>query len=287
MPYQIHDISNRQLRFGYWFLNHKDKLKAVLILLLGVFCLITVGYGLYGTFIHLKEMPQINQLIKNLALNHIDFSGIQQRTAPQALKIFQPTVIYLGNNQYDLYVLVSNPNQNYAVKRLVYYFKTTDFSSTKETISLFPGQQAMLLSLGNQSPRRLAQVSLEIEQLEWQRIKSLETFPKLDFELTPVTLDQNNSEGRKFGSFQATNQSIYNFREVKWQIVMYSGQKIVGLNQLSNSNFLSNETREITFSWFEKLPQVSKVDVYPIIDLYLEDIIYQAPSQPNETDVFY
>ncbi|MBU1036581.1 hypothetical protein KKF32_00920 [Patescibacteria group bacterium] len=279
MTYQIHDVSEKKIKLGYWLIVNKKKFKAALIILLLLWSVLTVGYGIYGFIAHFVELPKISQDIASMQSGTVDFETFQQKHAPESLKISEPTVIYTGNNRYDVFAQIENPNDDYAVNKIIYQFESGEFTTPTSTIFLFPRQKTFLMSLANFSNRRLSQMNLKIHTLKWQKIKLAANFPKLNFEVSKVDFHQGDS--RSWATFSATNETIYNFREVQWQAILYSGQGIIGVNQIRLDDFVGGQTREITISWFERLPRISKVEVLPVVNLGDPGIIYDIPGQAN------
>ena len=56
--YQIHDLSEQQLKFGYWFLTHAEQLKKFLTGFVVFICVIVWGLAGWGLFKYLRDLPQ-------------------------------------------------------------------------------------------------------------------------------------------------------------------------------------------------------------------------------------
>ncbi len=277
--YKIDNITEKQLKFGQWLLTHKEKLIKIPIYILLVFCVITVGYSLYGWTIHFLEVGKLSQSFNQMVSLQIDFDSYHSRNRPEPIKFIEPTVIDTGGNKYDIVARVENPNSKWLVKELVYQFQSGEYLTPTTTVYILPKEGRYLMSLGNQSERRLSNLQLKIISYNWQRMKSELELPQINFPTTDVKFYVNDDKSRSWVSFFTTNETIDNFWEVDWQAFLYSGRKLVGINQVRLEQFLSGQTREVTMSWFERLPRVTEVEVMPIVDLLDPDVTYQIPGE--------
>lgn len=279
MPYQVDEISEKQLKFGYWFLTHKDKIKKAIIFVLMAWCAVTVSYGIFGFVNHFLQQKKLNFSLLQLASQQLDFVSYHQRHQPQVIALIEPVVIYTGKNHYDVITVVKNPNERWLARELVYQLESGEFFTATATTYLLPNQERHLIKLALESPKRLTELKFKVLDLKWERVKTNFSIPAVDFTTSEVKFHSSEEQGRSWVSFLATNNTINNFWEVDWQVVLYSGQKIVGINQSTIEEFLSSQTREVTLSWYERLPRVSRVEVFPDVDLLNPGIIYQVPGK--------
>ena len=285
--YQIHDLSERQLKFGYWLLTHSQDFKKALIIALIAISAVFWGLAIYGLTVYLLSGKQDQQIIQGIVNNTIDFEGFRLRNKPQALVLSEPVLIYTGNNQYDFAVEAYNPNLKRGVASLLYFFTAGDFTTVTSSVVIWPGQKVLLLSLANQTVRRLTNPGLRVSSLGWQPLGS----PAIDSEIEPVTVSDikftqgsPGSQARSFVTFTARNNTFKNFWDVDFQAALYSGNNLVGVNQIRVNEFLSEETRFLEMSWFESLPRVSRVEVTPLADIYESGNFYSLPGQVEEDE---
>jgi len=279
MPYEIHDLPSKNIKFGLWFLSHKDQFKKAGILLLLLWCVVTVGYSIYGLTVHFLEIGPLQQSLAGLITDNINLDKLRQSQTPKPLNISDASVVYTGNNRYDLYAEVENPNTNYAIDNLTFTFEGPGLTTEPATVYILPGQKIYLMSLGNVVNQHLTQAAVKISNLKWHRITTLANFPQLDIKLSTININQSPDQLRSWIDFTATNNTVYNFREIKWLAVLYSGQQIVALNELTSNDFITGEARDITLSWFNQLPQISKAEVIPMINLSDSNNFYKIPGQ--------
>jgi len=283
IDYQIHDISEKELKFGSWLLANQAKIKKVLVLTLLLFCVITVGYGIFGFLTYALEMQKDKKMLAPLTLNFIDFVGYQVRNLPKPLEISEPQVIYNGGSQYDFVAQVKNPNEKRGVKKLEFQFVSGDFLSPVLSTVILPGQSVYLLSLGNNTQKRLTKANLVIIGIEWQNLRNRQSQEEINLKVTEPKLNISSDNSHVWISFTAINESLKNIWEVDWQAILFSGRRIVAVNQITSEQFLGGESRQVEISWFEKLPKITEIIVVPFVNIYDEDNFFEIPAQAKDS----
>lgn len=278
--YQIHDLSEKELKFGYWFLTHTEQLRKILIGFIIFICVVVWGLAGYGLVKYLKDLPQDKAITAGIINATVDYESFRQRNQPLGLQISEPEIIYTGKNKYDFVASVYNPNQKRGVVELAYVFRAENFATPTATATILPEQKVYLLSLANISEWRLSQAKVEIVDLRWQSLvekidltASLIDVADISFAAQPV------GDGLKL-SFTAKNNLLKNLWEVDFQAVLIGAGGIVGANQLKVENFLAGEKKEIEMNWFERLPKVQSAEIIPLVNIYKSDIYFERPAQP-------
>lgn len=266
--YKIDDLSEKGLKWGYWYITHKQQVKKIFTGSLILLCAIIWIKPVYGLIVYLAQIPQDNRIMAGLSRNILDFPGYIEKTKPKEISILMPQVIYTGDNNYDFVAQVTNPNESRGIAELTYQFVSGNFYSPTDTISFLPNQTVYLMSLANESKTRLAEPSLKIINLRWQGIHE-----RISLEDNPIKItDQEfgeTAEGSRFRvGFTAANVSLDNYWEVDFQAVLFAGAKIVGVNRITLERFVSGDSRPVELSWFERLPRVSQIEIVPVVDVY-------------------
>jgi len=168
------------------------------------------------------------------------------------------------------------------VNELTYQLISGDFVSPTTTIYLLPLEERYLFNLSIESPKRLTNVDINVIDIKWQRFRNQLEIPEIDFTTSKVDFSVSDNESRSWISFTANNETFYNFWEVTWQALLYSGNKVVGINQIRTEEFESGQSRDVVMSWFERLPRVSTVEIYPVVDLLNPDITYTIAGEIDE-----
>jgi len=277
--YKIDDLSDKELKWGYWFISHKEELKKYGAYLLALVCLLIWIKPVWGLVVYLSELPQDQAIIMSLTRPGIDFSALREKSRVEELRITPARAIYTGDNQYDFLAQATNLNLNRGVAELKYRFVSGAFVSPTGTIAILPNRTVYLLSLANQSPIRLSSPVLEIISLRWQSIRQ-----RLESSENPIVISQptfgpNEDNSRFLINFLAKNESLKNIWEVRFQGILFAGNNIVSVNQITMEEFISGQSREVEISWFERLPGVSRVEVIPVVDVFDENNFFEISSQ--------
>ncbi|MFA6305038.1 MAG: hypothetical protein WCV73_00845 [Patescibacteria group bacterium] len=283
VDYQIHDLSERQLKFGYWLLNYKDRLKKILLGFIIALGAIFWGLAIYGLVVYLSFGASDQQIVLGIVNNNIDWQSFRERNKPLDLVFSAPELIYTGKGNYDIVAQAYNPNTRRGMAKLTYQFIADNFTSATGTIVILPQQKVYLLSLANQTTGRLEAPQLSVLGLAWQRIGEQPQDPNLQ----PIGLDQINFTAgdlkeRSAVLFSARNNTLKNFWTVGFEAVLFNNNRIVGANIIFVNEFLSEETRNLEMSWFESLPAVTRVEIVPLVDIYDPTAVYSVPGKVNK-----
>jgi hypothetical protein len=282
--YQIHELSNKQLKLGYWYITHRQRLKKTAVIILGLAAIAIWTVVAFGLVKYLVSLSRDSGLVAEIAATRVDYESFFARNKPQDLVVLPAEVIYNGDSSYDFWTRVTNPNQNRGVARLSYQFVSGNFITATSSVTILPGQSVYLLSLANLSGTRLASARLNIIETRWQSWQAQSVFTENPIITGQPAFYNNLETTRSWVSFTAKNQSIYNFWEVDFQAILFSGSRVIGVNQLNLERFLAGSEREVEISWFERLPRVTKVEIVPIVDVYNRDNFFTLPGEVENFD---
>ncbi|MBT3690078.1 hypothetical protein HOE31_03405 [bacterium] len=282
MDYEINDISDRRLKVGYWLITHIKRFKQAITIFLALVCFVTVSFSIYGWVIHFKEQKDLNRAISGIGTINLDFEAYHDSIKPNTLVVSESTVIYTGEGKYDILTKIANPNNRWQVDKLVYQFESSFFTSPSSTVYLLPNQEKYLVSYANTSHSRIGVPEFKILDLEMTLIKPYQNLPEINFNISDIEFTAEGEEDRSKVTFNVLNNTLYNFWEVDFLVIIYSGDTISGVNQIKLGEFLGNSTRVGEVSWFERLPRITKVDVYPYVDLLDQSITYTIPGEAGD-----
>ncbi len=273
-------LTLKKMNFGLWLAEHRIKLIKYFIAFLIV---ISACFFIYSTYSYIQYFLT-SASDKDDAANN-QGNVVFQRNIVTDLIIGSPQIFHSGEN-YDLAVLLKNPNDKFAA-----YFKFC-FLNNGGNIScnsgyILPAEEKYLLALGKKIDSGAPQVSFKITETSWRRIDN-HTIPdwtsyakqRLNFNLEDIHLAPANESGlsEKIGldslEFTITNRSDYGYYEVPLNIAFYNGNELVGVNRYVVKNFLAGETRSVKMSWPGGLSSNTRTDIRPELNL-LDNNIYQ------------
>lgn len=136
-------------------------------------------------------------------------------------------------------------------------------------------QKKFLLGLNLVSSEPIKNPRIEFQNIQWRRLsekqKNLKIdklkIKKSDFLLENIRFVRKTEIFSSKLQFEVINKTNYNFWQVNFLVIFYQGQKIVGANFVSVSQFLSGEKRSQEIFWTEPLPTVTKVYIEPEVNL--------------------
>lgn len=282
------NLSSKQLAWGEWWLTHKHQVKTVATVIFGVVGVAMLLYGAwgfldwyFGSGVRERESQRV------LSSNLIDYQSIRERTAPSDLKTEGVDVINAGEGKYDLYTTVTNGNTDWWAD-FTYEFKGDGMDGKTFRGMVLPSEKRALRRLAYASGRRPSSVQVEITDLRWHRIDHHAIQPDFatwakerldvrfsDVAFTPAAADDPLGVGK--ASFTAFNATGWGYHSLTFFVALYSGSRIVGVNQVIASDFFAGEHRKMEVAWFNELPNVTRVEITPEANL-LDDNTYIAPK---------
>lgn len=283
------NLTTEQIKFAYWYLTHKKQLLKAAILVLIVFNIIVWGATAYKLITYLRSTQSYEEMLKELTLDRINWLEMHQHFRPNDLLISGQnalqTVISPGAKElrYDFIAVVRNPNTDWMISSIEYYFLWDDLSTGKETeiqkSFLLPGAKKYLFALGQKTTKTPRSVRVELSKVNWQRIRPnqrapLEILSKIsvkDIELTYVVPEEKMLSLPKV-SFSVENQSVYGFWRLNFIIVLYQDNKIVGISTTGINRLNGGETRPIEFIWGTSAPFATGIEVTPEVNVFDQDI---------------
>jgi len=285
IDYQIHDVSEKDIKFGLWFLHNKRKIQKVFFGIFLLFGISMLGYGIYGFISYGIQLPEETRILSTISIKHINFADFKSKHVPLPLEISEPEIVYAGGQNYDFVAQATNFNEERAVLNISYQFVSGNFTTPISSVMILPNQTVYLLSLGNKSEQRLSTAELKILDTQWQSIWQKQPVDKVEIDINEPKFKIASDLSRSWVEFTAANKSLKNIWEVAWQVVLFSGRRIAGVNQITTGGLIAGETKDFEVSWFEKLPKVTQINVIPIINIYDQDSFYEIPGKAS--DLYY
>jgi hypothetical protein len=262
--------SERQLKWAIWFVTHRAELKRGLILFLVLLNLFFWGYSLFGfldyfVFSFQKERSLERQLVRG----GFNWPAIQEINKPLPLEWSSPELI-VSAKATDFVVQIRNPNSQWLAK-FKYAMSLGDETKTGESFVL-PGSNKYLF---NSFKGAKGVPSFSIVSLNWQRILSKDvagdylTFfsSRLDlaFENIKVSSATRDLPGRL--SFEIVNKGAYSFWQTRFIILLFRGDKLLGIESVSLDKFKAGERRRVEINLFDRSGGITKVEIIPDINI--------------------
>jgi len=264
------DLTTKQLRFAQWYLTNKKRLKLLLlivVILINIIVWSIVGYQTYKYF-SLKEAHE--QGLKDLTTQEIDYATLHEHFQPESLILENPILLKLSSIEpkYDFAIKVKNPNKQWIIKEIEYYFSWENGQTQTQKSFILPGEEKYIFALGQEINDKLTKAEFVLSNIDWQRIdpnnQLLEIPSKFIFE--DIELGYAISEEEMIAlpqiSFSIKNESIHSFWQINLLVILYQNSKVVGINTILVKNWKSNEQRQVELIWL-KIPSYTHIQIIP------------------------
>lgn len=278
----LEGVSTKKLNTGLWYVK-KNKLIFLtvvwaLVLAAGVMWSYVLYYFGYYLFVGIKQDRQLYADIANPAdVVRIDFDA--------NLKVGVAQALAWGDDQYDLIGELVNDNQN-AWGFFSYHFLINGRRYGEGRTFVLPNEKKFVTAFNQSIGAVPDQVVLVVENFSWRRVNfhlipdwSTYRDERLNFvvrdKLFASAVESGLTENVDLNrlTFSIVNQSAFNFRQAPFLVLMYTQDKIVGINRYVVNDFFPRQEKAVSLTVVGHLPKISKVEVVPDINI-LDDTIF-------------
>jgi hypothetical protein len=275
--------TEKELRWSQWWVDHKEQVKKAG---LGVFVAVDVvllGFGFWG-FIDwlalggLREEQMIRQMTSP------EYGRVASLTLEE-VQVGAPIVLSGGVGKIDILTPIENRNDAFWAE-IEYRYLIGGTEQPLRTSFVLPGQTKYLSELGASSGSG-ASVELRIEKRLWHRVDLQDTANAAEFAETRLNIRAENpvyvpsdplaTSPVSSAKFTLVNGSAFGYYDVNLLVLLYRGDAIVGANQARVETLAAGEKKQMELFWFQLLPQVTKVEIVPDINIY-DPYVYRSPS---------
>ncbi len=274
--------TEKELRWSQWWVDHREQVRKAGLGFFIALDVLLVGIGAWGfidwlAFGGLREEQAIRQMTSS------EYGRVPSLTLEE-LQIGAPIALSGGSGKMDILASVENHNPNFWAE-LQYRFLVNGTEQPLRKAFVLPGQAKYLAELGA-SAASGGSVELKIEQRLWHRADlqgaaSAEVFAEARLNIRAenpiyVPSDPLATSPVSSAKFTLVNDSAFGYYDVDLLILLYRGDSIVGVNALRVDTMEAGEKKPMDVFWFQLLPQVTKVQVIPDVNVYDPDA-YRSP----------
>ncbi len=278
----IEEISEKELKYGYWYISHKAQLAFLLRLTLILLSVGFYGYALVRlTIIYAFQQEEYARSLATAATDYINVLGVHEASRIQDLQVISRDVLPAGSGKVDIIARVKNPNTKWALQAFKYRFALGTKVYEAQPGFLLPGEEKFLMVL-NVDGQAAGTPQLFIDEPQWKRVVLYENWgpDHLKFTIKDkqfITARQSEIGGQlPLSEVTATimNDTAYNYNNVEVQVGLYSGSRLIGVNKVAIPDFLSGTSRPISARWTNNLAPITNVDLIPTV-LILDEKAYK------------
>jgi hypothetical protein len=236
-----------------------------------LFLVLIVSFGLYAAGFpgHRAKLIQATQnmiLAEDPALPYV----------PQDLTVKTINIVKHRGQGVDFLAEIVNPNQNWQAISFDYNFATSGKTLPNKTSFALPGVK-YLADFTNPKPLaslgfRASQVSLNITNIKWRKIKSSVDKERLGLLKIVVEKSQfvpgDKKEIIDAAKAAITNNTPFGFWKINVIAVVYKDSKILAVGQSGIENLASGETKEIEIGLgILETNQVDQIKIFPQVNI--------------------
>ncbi len=278
-------LSNKDLKYGEWWVRHKLGLERALIVFLSLVCIIFWSYSLviwggYAIFGYVHDATVANRQ----AVEFINFENTRNITRPMPLVVNNVRIFRSGINTYDIVGTATNPNKRFAANA-TFLVTMPDGQEWRGSSVVLPGQESTVGVFGINTTAYPTAAQLVFEQADWSRadaheipdvttyIANRQQFPVLD-----VSFSQPSIDAFPTISFRFANASAYSYWQAPFFVELLSAGNVVGVVPILEERLRTGDERDVFLQYFGDAISIDTVRLLPSIDFFDADN-YIAPGQ--------
>lgn len=283
------ELSDKQLKIGIWWLNHRHQLKKWWVILIAVLDILVFLYILFNVVIIIFTWNRFTGIPNQISQSVINFQYYQQINAPKDIQVLSTKYISVPGqlNKYHLLARLKNPNSKWTMNQLDYHFRFGNKDQDQQFSFMLPQEERYVIQYYVENIVAQPNIQLFIDNVNWKRIEQPEEAPNSNFSISNINtsliplLDEKGSPTATFSTrvtAEIQNQSVYNFWEVGFQIILYRGEEPIAAAEISINQFLAQTTRDLTFSWKEAYYGVTKTEILPEVNVHDPETLFKQEA---------
>jgi hypothetical protein len=285
------NLSEKSLRYGYWFVTHKILLKRIGIGIIILFDLLTIGWSAWGWFsTYVLEVDSDRIAAEENATSVLN-PAINEAEAAKPL-LLADAQVFATDGKVDFSSEIKNPNANYRAD-FSFRFTSGGQATAEQPGFVLPNDDKFLTALGEKATGSQS-AALEISNIVWRRIDrhmipDYQKFSteRLNFDITDIkftpegggtsvsgtvgTADQTGPTGKT--TFTFFNDTGFGYKQIKFTVLLYRGPGLAAVNSTILTDIAAGETRPVEVTWYQPLSAISDTRVAPEVDI-MNDAVY-------------
>ncbi|HTK59569.1 MAG TPA: hypothetical protein VL283_00015 [Candidatus Baltobacteraceae bacterium] len=275
-------VTESQLNWSEWWVNHREQVRKVGIGFFVFVDVILLGVGAWGftDWLALGGLREENAIRQMTGANYGRFAGV----GLTEVEVGAPFVLPGGVGKIDILAPIENSNSRFWAE-IEYHFTIGGTDQPSLTTFVLPGQAKYLVHLG--APSDGGSVELKIDRRVWHRAgtfgaESLDALYETRLDIrgeNPVFVpaDPLATTPVSSANFTLANHTAFGYYDVDLLVLLYRGDAIVGANKIRVDALQAGEKKPMELFWYQILPQVSRVEVVPDINIY-DESVYRSPA---------
>ncbi len=255
-------LTEKDLEKGLFFLKYKALFKKILWSL-DIFIVIIIYFKFIIDIVKYFKSPSFYVLAQKIDYN-LDWQSDHKKRAPIQPEVSEAQYLSIGDKRYNLIAFIENPNKDWAVKEFEYRFIINGQVLNIQKAFLNPGEKRFLIKLAFESQKTIKKIEIETGNLQWRRYNNDTKI--VDWSLTDIRFNPLSNDLPAQVFWTAQNMSLFDLRKVIFQIALFNGNKLIAVNEIQASDFMSLDKKELDSIFWYSLPRVTETQVFSIFN---------------------
>lgn len=271
MSYTNNQLSDKELKWGYWWVLHRNFVRRFVEVFLGIISLLLCGYALWQVTDWLANRQAEEEVLRRLVNSQINIEAYRQTNSPLPLELGPVMAIPTASGLYDLVVQVKNPNVKWAVNESPISFNV-DGQIIASSAFFLPMDEKYLVKLGLPFRSKPKQLSVAFDNVDWQRVRNLGELPIPNFKVSDEVIENltPTDAGKAIGTrlkFSLTNDSPYSYWQVGLVVLLSHTNSVQAVGKQIINDVASQSTRQVEFYWPGTVVTADSLIVKPEVNI--------------------
>jgi len=272
-------LTLQKINFGLWLSLHRRKIMRFVIIFLVAVAAVSFIYSIYNyLFYFLYGRQADTDLAQSLTETQIDNQAYREANSPQAL-VTGEVLVFAVRGKYDFLVSIKNPNLKHFSNFQYCLENAQGERLVCDSSFILPDSEKYLSILGKEFDQDPGSLYFVATNLFWQRLNAhdIPDWPAYhqlhsNFQISDLKYSAPDAGSKNpFHSLNFTikNNTAYHFSSLPLDIILWNGNRIVGVNSYQLDNLLSAENRNVSLSWPAAGEKVTRAEI--LTDLNILD----------------
>lgn len=282
------EFTNRELKYGKWYLENKLKLRRALVIFLVVWCVFFGGYALigWGHYLFIGFSEDKDTQARQVA-EFQNFTTVQHLYGAQPLQTKSVEIFSSTASKQDFVAFVQNPNERWVAK-LTYEFVYDGGKTAQNTITILPQATVPVATLGVEVVGYPAQTKFEIIDVKWERInphliRDVAGFmsSRLIFNIENVSVvppDLGGGVPAHRLTFDVHNEGAYSYWMGDFVVELVNAGFRNGIIKVTIPQFRAGTTRKVDVRIVQDNLAFDDIIITPTIDVFDQDVYIEPGS---------
>jgi hypothetical protein len=250
------------------------------------------GKAWYYAFVGLVVIAIPLSMFLNLVFESIMVSTIvplkisYTESVKQPLAVVDRKIFDMGNGTYSGYARIKNPNSEWGVPEQAYAvtFKSASGAPVhahNASTFILPGADKVIAFPRFSATSAPTTLDLSLVDSPFVRPVSMPTL-SLEIQRRAIDLAANQS----VVTAVILNRTPFKLARVDLPVLLFDAKnQVIGANYTNINDLDNNESRSFQYTWFNRINNVSRIEIVPELNIYNRDLFVSSPGTNPFDDI--